>query len=349
MSSSPQYNLTDVKLKRVPSDLSEVSPTTMLIQDEEEHRTTSFVKALLLVATMSILVLKLAMWLPFNIPGISSAAVRTYVPASYVYDEQRTLFDNTSWTYNTDYALTAVMILLAVQCTRTASTDNETNATSFKLRMYSAALLSCYGISTLAGAWAHQHFTTVDSLNTLRFRMFWIVCVGNVSFASCYMGLIGREVQKLFGVRGAIPLGPWWFWPAYGCYMAVTCAMGYISFKRPACDIFIAGITQFPSTFYCLGSLGLRSWPNRLPSGTSKATPIERVHLSYRLMYYIGFIGNAPLLPLYPLLVQYTNWSLAGVNTFLHSWLMVMWGMQGVSLIHLCAAISSKGSKVSKD
>jgi len=342
MCSSPGCHLTgviDIKSKPTPT-VREASSTTIL-QDEQGDQTASF-KALLLVTTLSILVLKFSMWLPFNIPGVSSAAAQTYVPASYIYDEQSTRFDNTSWTYNTDYALTAVMTLLAVQCTRTASSTNkETNsATSFKLRMYSAALLLCYGISTLAGGWAHHHFSTIESLNTLQFRIFWIVCVGNVSFASCYMGLIGREVQKVFGVRGAIPLGPWWFWPVYGCYMAGACAIGYISFKRPACDIFIAGITQFPSTIYCLGSLGLRSWPDH-------HTPIERVHFSYRLMYYIGFIGNAPLLPLYPLLVQYTNWSLAGVNTFLHSWLLVMWGMQGVSLIHLCSAISSKGAKVS--
>lgn len=75
--------------------------------------------------------------------------------------------------------------------------------------MYSASLLICYGISTLAGGLAHQHFTSVDMLNTMRFRIIWFVCVGNVSFANCYMGLIGREVQDVFGVRGAIPLGPW--------------------------------------------------------------------------------------------------------------------------------------------
>lgn len=56
-------------------------------------------------------------------------------------------------------------------------------------------------------------------------------------------------------------------------------------------------------------------------------------------MYYIGFIGNAPLLPLYPLLVQYTDWTLASINTLLHSWLLVMWGMQGLSLWHVCDVV----------
>lgn len=160
-----------------------------------------------------------------------------------------------------------------------------------------------------------------------------------------------------------------WFWPAYGTYMAGAVAMGYMSFKRPACDIFIAGITQFPTTFYCLCALGLRKWPRTRrvtavpgasegPAGASsfsststmeKTSPIGHVRLPYRIMYYVGFIGNAPLLPMYPLLVQYSGMSLAGINTLLHSWLMVMWGMQGISLLHLLNAIELHRPKVSKD
>lgn len=101
--------------------------------------------------------------------------------------------------------------------------------------------------------------------------------------------------------------------------MAVATGIGYISFKRPACDIFIAGITQFPPTFYCMGALGLRNWPKRGDVAAVKGeSPIDLVRLSYRLMYYVGFIGNAPLLPMYPLLVQYTDMSLGGINTLLH-------------------------------
>ena len=109
-----------------------------------------------------------------------------------------------------------------------------------------------------------------------------------------------------------------WFWPIYGTYMAATCALGYISFKRPACDIFIAGITQAPSTFYCLGALGLRKWGEEKKKKRDES-PIGLVRLPYRLMFYVGFIGNAPLLPMYPLLVQYSGMSLAGINTLLHT------------------------------
>lgn len=316
----------------------------------------SFLKSFLLVAFISVLMVEFSLWLPFVIPGVASAALATYVPAWYQYDEEHTRFDNTPWTYNTDYLLTAVMAYLAIRCLRESAPDdcpasNQKDQASLRLRQFSASLLICYGLSTLAGGWAHQHFTTMESLNTIRFRVFWYLCVGNVSFASCYMGLIGREVQKVFGVEGAIPLGPWWFWPVYGSYMAAACGLGYISYKRPACDIFIAGITQTPSTFYCLLTLGLRRWSSSKAAvgGSSVDSPIGLVRLPYRLMYYIGFIGNAPLLPMYPLLVQYSGLSLAGINTLLHSWLMVMWGFQGVSLIHLCKAMSSYSPKSSKD
>lgn len=298
-----------------------------------------------LAAFLSVSILEFSLWFPFVLPGLVSASRETYIPAFFVYDDQHTKFDNTVWTYGTDYLLTVVMSILAIKCILARSDDDKKNQRSLRLRLYSASLLICYAISTLAGAWAHQHFTSVESLNTFRFRVFWFLCVGNVSFASCYMGLIGREVQRNFGVPGAVPVGPWWFWPAYGCYMAAACGLGYISFKRPACDIFIAGCTQYPSTFYLIGGLIFRKWPqksNKVVVG--KETAIELVSTMYRAMYYIGFISNAPLLPVYPILVQYTDMTLGGINTFLHTWLLVAWGMQGISLIHLCNAVS-KGER----
>jgi len=50
---------------------------------------------------------------------------------------------------------------------------------------------------------------------------------------------------------------------------------------------------------------------------------------------------------MYPLLVQHSGMSMAGINTLLHSWLLVMWGMQGVGLWHLCAAMGSYRPKAS--
>lgn len=346
-----------VPARRLSRDISVETSKETIQQPRPETNSggfLSFLKAFILVVAMGIFFLEFAMWFPFNLPGVSSAAIKTYIPAWYKYDKEHTSFDNTPWTYGTDYLLTAVMSYLAIKCLRATSPDNcpqkdAKNANSLKLRLYSASLLICYGLSTLAGAWAHQHFTSIEQLNTMKFRVFWFVCVGNVSFASCYMGLIGREVQRVFGVKGAVPLGPWWFWPAYGSYMAAACGLGYISFKRPACDIFIAGITQFPTTFYCLLVLGRRRWGDKNIMNDSISSPIGLVRMPYRIMFYIGFIGNAPLLPMYPVLVQYSGMSLAGINTLLHCWLMVMWGMQGISLLHLCNAMSSYKPKVSKD
>lgn len=338
-------------LGRLSTDVSSRNPREVASSEVKDSGYTSTLKPLLLVATISVFVLEFSLWFPFNIPGVGLAALATYVPAWYHYDTALTRFDNTPWTYNTDYLLTAIMSVLAVRCLLETSPENcpQKDKASLKMRLYSASLLMCYAISTLAGGWAHQHFTSVASLNTIGFRVYWCICVGNVSFASCYMGLIGREVQRYFGVKGAIPMGPWWFWPVYGSYMAVACFLGYISFKRPACDIFIAGITQFPSTFYCIGALGLRKWPSPKTANLSSDSPIDLVRLPYRMMFHVGFIGNAPLLPMYPLLVQYSGMSSAGINTLLHSWLMVMWGMQGISLLHLCKAMSSYKLKASTD
>ncbi|KAL3784932.1 hypothetical protein HJC23_000017 [Cyclotella cryptica] len=106
--------------------------------------------------------------------------------------------------------------------------------------------------------------------------------------------------------------------------------------------------------FYCLGALLVGVRNNRLrKSGrvldnknlkdvvndSQKSHPMDNVLLRYRIMYCVGFIGNAPLLPMYPMLVQYSGMSLAGINTLLHAWLMVMWGMQGISLLHLCRVV----------
>jgi hypothetical protein len=280
-------------------------------------------------------ILAFSLHFPFVIPGVASAAVATYVPAGYHYDSEHTKFDNTPWTWGTDYLLTIVM---GVICYYILTTPGKS---SKLLKYYSAALLACYAISTLAGGYAHQTVRGVDMLNSSLFRALWIICVGNVSFASCWMGLIGREVVHVFDSR-PIPQGPAYFWPVYGSFMMLACALGYMSFKRPACDIFIAGITQFPTTFYCLGGLMLGVRNNATQKNTSdrkESRPMDSVLLRYRVMYYVGFIGNAPLLPMYPLLVQYTSMSLAQINTLLHSWLMIMWGMQGLSLFHLCKVV----------
>jgi hypothetical protein len=182
--------------------------------------------SLLFVVLLATFVLHFSLWFPFVLPyQIGSAAYHTYEPAWYIYDAMHTKFDNTVWTYGTDYGLTLVMFYLAWRCwngrgrtmaTMTTTTTTTTTSTttavssSFRLRLYSSSLLLCYGLSTLAGGLAHQYFTSLEVLNTLQFQWLWTICVGNVAFASGYMGLIGREVQMIFGVKnGMVPLGPW--------------------------------------------------------------------------------------------------------------------------------------------
>jgi hypothetical protein len=291
------------------------------------------------------------------------------------------------------------MFTMAHHCYYHGSDDDD-DISSHRLRLYTTSLLVCYGLSTLAGGYSHQYYIGTTALNNNMFRILWTITVGNVAFASCFMGLIGREVQLLFATtatagggdatdassshtrtttaaaaaattttttvaitkatsnRLQLPVGPIWFWPVYGTYMLLACALGYMSYKRPACDIFIAGITQFPTTAYCLLVLGLctssssssSSSSNKLASvvvnktvegggSSSSSSPMDHVRLPYKIMFYIGFAGNAPLLPMYPILVQHTTLSLATINTLLHTNLLCMWGMQGLSVLHLIKAI----------
>jgi hypothetical protein len=227
-------------LERASTDISTVTEQTTM-QKQCSMNISTIALTLLLPPT----ILTFSLTFPFVIPGVALVAVKTYIPAAYAYTTDETRFDNSSWTWGTDYLLTIAMGVLGYFIL------NAPGQSSKRLKLYSAALLACYGLSTLAGGYAHQTIHGVEMLNTSTFRILWIVCVGNVSFASCWMGLIGREVVRIFGSQ-PIPLGPWYFWPFYGAFMTGACAAGYMSFKRPACDIFIAGITQFPSTFYCL-------------------------------------------------------------------------------------------------
>lgn len=200
------------------------------------------------------------------------------------------------------------------------------NPASRILALRSRGLLICYCCSVLAGGVAHQYYTTLQSRNTWHFRFLWTICVGSVTVASAWMGCLGTELARIdrtadggvAATRG-IPLLPEWFWAAYGTGATIACAAGSMSFQRPACDIFIAGITQFPSTFYVMLLLGV-------------GLPTVPVPKWARLMGLIGFILNAPLLPMYPLLVQYTTWSTASINTLLHTWLLTAWGLQGLCL-----------------
>jgi hypothetical protein len=255
------------------------------------------------------------------------AAGKTYDWAFYRYKEGISHFDNTAWTYGTDYGLAVIMAMLALSIFR-----HYRSGVSDNLCMWSAGLLFAYCVSVIAGGYCHQYYITLEDRNSTSFRILWTICVGTVSSASGFMGSSGTEVIRKFQqlpncsplVR-KIPLIPEAFWWAFAAFVTAATAYGGMSFQRPACDIFVAGITQFPSTFYLMIFFFAVDHP--------KTTVFART------MGVVGFILNAPLLPMYPLLIQHTEWTLGSVNTLLHSWLCVAWCLQGYSLRHMIQAL----------
>lgn len=275
-----------------------------------------------------------SMWFPFVL--FPKAAKKTYLIAYYVYDPELSHFDNTVWTYGTDYALGVIMVSWAA-----AILSYSKPGVSRTMCIRSASLLLLYAVSVFAGGYCHQNYTTLESRNSFSFYALWTLCVGSVSVASTPMGMSASEaIEKFQGYSSSSPSSPSYspgylrrvvvlpksFWFAFGTVIAIFCAVGGMSFHRPACDIFIAGITQSVSTFFQMTFFFLVQHPN--------------VTIAARVAGSIGFILNAPLLPLYPVMVQYSGWSLAGVNTLLHCWLCVAWSLQGYSLLHVCSVMA---------
>lgn len=271
--------------------------------------------------------LGLGLTMPFL--SVPEASAKTYEFAFWSYDPALSHFDNSAWTYATDYALAAIMAGLSWTILKTATAGN-----TDRLGVRAASLLILYMISVTMGGICHQNYLTVESRNTFSFRLLWTFCVGTVSLANTSMGLCGTEIVRQFqserlcsSTFDKVPLIPETFWWVYGVCITAFTAWGGMSFQRPACDIFIAGATQTPSTFYIMVVLYLLDY--------------SKVQVSMRLVGIVGFILNAPLLPMYPILIQYTNWSLGSVNTLLHSWLTVAWSMQGYSMLHVIQSLSS--------
>jgi hypothetical protein len=285
----------------------------------------------------------------------SQAATKTFIVASYQYDEENTFFDNTFLTYGTDFFISILMTYASYKC----------YSTHIPLGYKGSALFASYAISVFSGGYAHATFTSedIDSMNTMKFRLIWIVCVGTVTAAGGFMGMCGSEtliffnrlqlkqkesstvlVERRFSIGQIISNSLWW---VYGIFMTTICIMGEISYKRPACDIFVAGTTQFIPTVYCILVLLSIRWADAIPllegkttTKTATTTPTNKISPLFsrgiRIPFYLGFALNAPLLPSYPLLVQYTNLSLGAVNAIMHLNLTYSWGMQAWSIYQLC-------------
>jgi phage terminase large subunit-like protein len=276
-------------------------------------------------------------------------------------------FDNTFLTYGTDYGLALAMMVsayaIAVKKKTSSSSCNNNNNNNKKNDsfsssssssqqqqqqqqqqlvllqqqhiFYSRAMLLTYMLSVLAGGIAHQYFTTLQSRNHTAgaFRFLWTVCVGSVTAASGFMGSIGAVWARYDGQqeqrrrRVVVVVLNEQFWMAYAVVVTAVVVAGGWSYQRPAADIFVAGITQFPSTFYIMYLL-------------YTGLPTLRLSKAWRYAGLVAFIANAPLLPAYPLLCVYAtqHLSLGQVNLILHSNLLLAWCGQGRVLRAVTAA-----------
>lgn len=295
----------------------------------------------------------------------SQAGAKTFLPASYTYSNPDTYFDNTILTYGTDYLICLFMTYASYKCCTMGLYHG------IPLGYKASALFACYAISVGTGGYAHYTFRTIDSLNTNLFKFWWICCVGTVTLAGGFMGMCCTDIltffgnmEKRFDLYHIVPHSLWWI---YGIYMTWVCITGEISYKRPACDIFVAGTMQFVPTVLCELSLLSLRWKDAIPFMEGLSTTIStttsnndntqqeqqqqphEITRKVRILFYIGFALNAPLLPLYPIYVQYTNLSLGVVNALLHLNLTVAWGLQSWSLYQICLAMKSMKSTVTID
>mmetsp|Transcript_16677 Transcript_16677/g.33647 ORF Transcript_16677/g.33647 Transcript_16677/m.33647 type:complete len:341 (+) Transcript_16677:170-1192(+) len=260
--------------------------------------------------------------LAFPLMLFPEAATKTYLPASYTYVEEISRFDNTFLTYGTDYLIAVAM---AIQICLFPKAKNEKDAV---VSWRSKALLGSYAASVFFGGFCHQFYTTCEMRQTWHFRFLWTLCVGFVTAASGIMGAIATElVRKDESLELAfMPAVPAWFWAAFGMTTTTATVLGDFSFQRPACDIFVAGVTQSPGTFYLMAVLAL-------------GLPTFRLNRWTRYQGLVGFIMMSLTLPSYPLAVQYSGLSLGVVNGILHLWLTMAWTTQGVTLRRICKAL----------
>ena len=175
-----------------------------------------------------------------------------YVEAHYTYDIS-TRFDNSFLTWGTDYMLA---ILTGGGALYTFLTTGPSALRSRCCFM----LISCC-VSVTVGGIAHQYFLHLDDLNTFQFRLLWSICVGFVVLTGGLIGSIGSHLLKLshllcdhnLNVSSRFKVIPEWLWMIWVIFFSLIVFLGGFSMKRPACDIFIAGITQtIPSSEFLL-------------------------------------------------------------------------------------------------
>ena len=255
------------------------------------------------------------------------AARPTYLPAGYSYDPALSHFDNTIWTYGTDYMI-AVAMMVQIYKFPPLTAQNAI------LQRRAKALLASYALSVTVGGVCHQWYTHVEDRQAWHFRVLWTLCVGSVTAGVSALGAIGTELVRVDEGLGlaCVPALPGWFWASVGTACTAACAAGWFSFQRPACDIFVAGVAQSVPTFYLMALL-------------ARGLPTFALDRPTRYIGLTAFIMMSATLPTYPLAVQYTDWSLGTINAALHVWLTVAWSAQGWTLRKIAVALAAEGPK----
>jgi hypothetical protein len=302
------------------------------VDDDETLTTPSLSSAVLSGVLHGVTWVAFALYFPIVLMG-RDVVNKIYLNASFLYDPNTSVFDHTIWTYGTDYALAVITAGFAFWIIITS--DRSANKTAHRLSRISASMLMLYSISFATAAPCHQFLHSVESRNTTLFRTIWTVCLGTVYFVPAVMGMIGNECLRIFQRRNgcppllkSMPRITDTFWVVYASVGTVAYALGRLSFQRPAADIFIAGETQTPCTFYFVAFLYLVD-DSKITNG-----------MKFRGLF--GFLMNAALLPLYPILVLHDGWSLPEVNTFLHTCLCINWSLQGLTLQQIVKALAEE-------
>lgn len=272
-----------------------------------------------------------------------------------------TPFDDTIYTYGTDFILALATGLLGYQIYFRTPRSALTLPSSMLMAQYSASALVA-GILHFAVGHAHL------SLNSTWFRVGWIIVVGCVATPNGIFGLIGNalifedaaaaaaaaaETRSLrsertgkAGSAQGIPQQRRAFmvhsgiWILYGLACVLSVGLGIVRCSRPAADIFIMGICQACGSLYLVTVFLTRT---RTPTVAEPLTASQERGLT--LTFVFGFLANSPLIIAYPIAVVH-GVPLEYINFTLHINLLLAWGSQGLVLKRLCE--QAKAKKIEK-
>ena len=266
-------------------------------------------------------------------PFRTGDGIRTYKLAGWSYPPDA-IFDNTWRTFLTDYVLSAICIYWAVRlfysdrvnkqrgeatlfCSDSERTEHQPAASPLR---YRALLLLChYAFQAALGGVSHQLYSgSTAELNTYAFRAAWTAVVGATAAAGGCFGLIGSELLRLADTRLQLSNVAWL---VYTIAMLALVASGALSCVRPACDVFIAGTSQAVPTFFLQACLLV--WRRKVAT---------LVPWKAYWVLQASLMTNAPLVFVYPFLVQRSGLPLGVVNAAMHAWLAASWAAQGWGL-----------------